>query len=144
MTDLVARIGALRDAATAKAATLKADDPARKRLLDTAASAETLRKEIVATKEGGAITGEERLREYTDEVYGAITSWDGAPSAYQLKRVAALDAQLTAIGKRFDALAKGAMVAVPPTPPAELVNGGGTGDDAATKLAGWRLTAYPR
>ena len=33
-----------------------------------------MRKRIVATKEGGAITGEERLREHTDTLYGAIMS----------------------------------------------------------------------
>src|SRR5262249_20211221 len=38
------------------------------------AKVDDLRKEIVATKEGGAITGEERLREHVDEVYGAINS----------------------------------------------------------------------
>lgn len=33
---------------------------------------EAIRKEIVATKEGGAITGEQRLREFTDELYATL------------------------------------------------------------------------
>ena len=58
------------------------------------AQADALRKEIVATTEGGAITGEERLREHTDEIYGAINSVEGRPTNYQLARIEALDRQL--------------------------------------------------
>jgi hypothetical protein len=65
---------------------------------------DALRKQIVATKEGGAITGEERLREHTDQLYGAITSWDGPPSEYQLENTAALRAQLAEIGTDFTRL----------------------------------------
>src|SRR2546423_8402063 len=65
-----------------------------RRLGDFDGKLDAIRKKIVATKEGGAITGEERLREHTDQLYGAITSWDGPPSAYQLENIAALRAQL--------------------------------------------------
>ena len=41
--------------------------------------ADAMRKKIVATKEGGAITGEQRLREFTDDLYGAIMSYEGKP-----------------------------------------------------------------
>ncbi len=67
--------------------------------------AEALRKEIVATKEGGAITGELRSREYSDDLYGAITSWEGAPSTYQVARIGVLSAERDGIAKRFDGLA---------------------------------------
>ena len=39
-------------------------DPLHKKLTGLAASSDQIRSKIVATKEGGAITGEERLREY--------------------------------------------------------------------------------
>jgi photosystem II stability/assembly factor-like uncharacterized protein len=65
---------------------------------------DAIRKNIVATTEGGAITGEERLREHTDQLYGAITSWDGPPSAYQLENIAALRAQLGDISEEFEHL----------------------------------------
>jgi hypothetical protein len=65
---------------------------------------DALRKQIVATTEGGAITGEERLREHTDQLYGAILSWDGAPSAYQLENITALRGELTGINAEFDRL----------------------------------------
>jgi hypothetical protein len=58
----------------------------------------------VATKEGGAITGEERLREHTDQLYGAIMSYEGAPSAYQVERIGVLEAELAGIEKQFEAL----------------------------------------
>jgi hypothetical protein len=60
-----------------------------------------LRKQIVATTEGGAITGEERLREHTDQLYGAIISWDGPPSSYQIENTAALRNQLGEITAEF-------------------------------------------
>jgi len=65
---------------------------------------DAVRKEIVATTEGGAITGEERLREHTDQLYGAITSWEGPPSQYQLDNTIALRAQLTDIDAEFSRL----------------------------------------
>ena len=133
MSDLVDKINAFRAAATA------AHKP------DVADKAEALRKEIVATKEGGAVTGEERLREYTDDLYGAIETWDGAPSAYQLKRITVLSAQLDGITRRFDALAKSSGVAFSATPDADAdaAPGGGTGDAPVRGLAGWRLTLHP-
>jgi hypothetical protein len=61
------------------------------------AKADALRKEIVATKEGGAITGEERLREHVDDVYGAINSVEDRPTNYQMARVDALDRELKGV-----------------------------------------------
>jgi hypothetical protein len=63
-----------------------------------------IRKEIVATKEGGAITGEERLREHTDQLYDALLSWDGPPTAYQLTAIDTLTLELGELRGRFDGL----------------------------------------
>ena len=46
-----------------------------------------VRKRVVATTEGGAITGEERLREHADQLYSAILSYEGRPADYQLQRI---------------------------------------------------------
>ena len=46
--------------------------PLHRKLADFDGKLDGLRKQIVATTEGGAITGEERLREHTDQLYGAI------------------------------------------------------------------------
>jgi photosystem II stability/assembly factor-like uncharacterized protein len=70
------------------------------------AKLEDLRKKVVATKEGGAITGEERLREHTDNVYGANMIWEGRPAPYQLERVAVLERELGDVEKDFSTLVK--------------------------------------
>src|SRR5207237_5567276 len=75
-----------------------------RRLEDFDGKLDAIRKKIVATKEGGAITGEERLREHTDQLYGAIAAWDGPPSAYQLENIAALRSELGEIEGEFNRL----------------------------------------
>ena len=68
------------------------------------AQVQSLRSEIVATKEGGAITGEECLREHTDQLYSALLSYEGRPGPYLLERIDVLQAKLTDIKARFAAL----------------------------------------
>ena len=155
MTDLVARVNALRAGADARAASLAAGDPLKSGLADLSAKADALRKEIVATKEGGAITGEERLREHTDQLYGAITSYEGPPAAYQLTRIDVLSGQLTEISGRFEQLAHTDLAArnadlaarkLPPiAPPSagaapELGPGGGK---PPRSLAGFAFSLHP-
>lgn len=74
------RIVALREQAAAKAAALAEGERAKKRLLQLVTRIEDVRRQIVATKEGGAVTGEERLREHLDSLYGAIVGWEGRPA----------------------------------------------------------------
>lgn len=59
-------------------------------------------KKIVATKEGGAITGEERLRENLADLYGNVTNYEGRPSQTQVERADAIARELTDIVKSFD------------------------------------------
>jgi hypothetical protein len=63
MTYGVEAIEGVRDAANARAAKLTEKDPLRKQVQQLAADCDALRGKIVATKEGGMITGEERIRE---------------------------------------------------------------------------------
>src|SRR5215470_7019332 len=65
---------------------------------------EDARKKIVATKEGGAVTGEERLREHADILYGALLSWEGRPAAYQLERIDTLGRELDDVTKEVDSV----------------------------------------
>ena len=101
MSDLVARINAVRAAAAAEAATLPAQDATRKQLTELDDKANDIRKKIVATTEGGAITGELRLREHTDELYGAIMSYEGRPSDYQMAAIDTLTRELGDVQKSF-------------------------------------------
>jgi hypothetical protein len=98
---LFARIAGLREQIEAAKQGRAERDPVRHGLEDLDGKLDGLRKQIVATTEGGAITGEERLREHTDQLYGAIISWDGPPSVYQLENARALRAQLTDVDTQF-------------------------------------------
>jgi hypothetical protein len=104
MSALVDRIGFARMFADQIAAKLPDGDVLRKDLAKFSADADEVRKKIVATKEGGAITGELRLREHTDELYGALNGWEGRPGDYHLARIGVLRDELAAITKSFDEL----------------------------------------
>ena len=98
---LFARIAELREQIAAASKDRPEKDPVHRKLADLDGKLDGLRKQIVATTEGGAITGEERLREHTDQLYGAIISWDGPPSAYQLENTVALRNQLDEVNASF-------------------------------------------
>ncbi len=87
-------IQGVRDDATGRAAKLKEKDPLRARLQQLADESDKLRSKIVATKEGGMITGEERLRELLGKVYGDVTGWEGRPTDYQVARTDSLAREL--------------------------------------------------
>ncbi len=103
---LFARIAGLRDQVAAASKGRPPADPLQRRLMDFDGRLDVLRKRIVATTAGGAITGEERLRERTDQLYGAVTSWDGPPSHYQLDNIEALRGELSDISGKFDQLTR--------------------------------------
>src|SRR3954468_15952859 len=94
----------LRDTATARAAKLSAKDPLRNNVQQLAQQADALRSKIVATKEGGAITGEERIREYLTSVYGDVNNYDGKPTNSQIERTDALGHELDDVIKELDQL----------------------------------------
>ncbi|MGB8129752.1 MAG: sialidase [Candidatus Angelobacter sp.] len=94
----------LRDAANARAAKLRATDPLRKNMQELSQQADALRSKIVATKEGGAITGEERIREYLTSVYGDVNNYDGKPTNSQIERTDALGRELDDVIKELDQL----------------------------------------
>ncbi|HEV8693240.1 MAG TPA: hypothetical protein VGQ93_03490, partial [Lysobacter sp.] len=107
MSDLVARIQAVREGAEEGAKKVPANDPLHKQLETLAEKASKIRKEIVATKEGGAITGEERLREHMDNLYGGLTSYEGEPAQTLLDYTVALRHELDDVAKEFADLQSG-------------------------------------
>jgi photosystem II stability/assembly factor-like uncharacterized protein len=92
MTDLVARIQSVRAGAGAAQLTALSE------------KADAVRKKIVATKEGGAITGEERLREHMDGLYGGILDYEGRPAATLVAYTGVLRRELDEVAAEFDAL----------------------------------------
>ena len=113
--DLVTRIGGLlnhmswavdaiigvRDESLARVAKLPENDPVRKQAEKLAADSDRIRTKIVATKEGGAITGEERLREFLGGLYGDVNSYEGRPTDSQTARADALSRELDDVVREF-------------------------------------------
>jgi hypothetical protein len=103
-TSLMDRITTLRQALAQTGAGLPEGDQLRKQIADFDGKVDAVRKKIVATTEGGAITGEERLREHTDQLYGAILSYEGKPAAYQVAYIDTLRRELDDVTKQFNQL----------------------------------------
>ncbi|MGI8433091.1 MAG: hypothetical protein ACR2MW_12470 [Chthoniobacterales bacterium] len=101
---LMDRIIALRAGLAKGLQALPAGDPVQQAVKDFDGKADAVRKQIVATTEGGAITGEERLREHTDQLYGAILSYEGKPADYQIARIDSLRRELGDATKDFENL----------------------------------------
>jgi len=105
MTDDVVRINTMRQALEARAAKLPPGDSLAARLRTAAGAVDSLRKRIVATTEGGAITGEERLRENLADLYGNVVNYEGRPSETQVQRTDAIAHELADVMQGFDAWA---------------------------------------
>ncbi len=94
MTYAVDAIEGVRDGANARASKLAEKDPLRKQLQDLATKCDAIRSKIVATKEGGMITGEERIRELLGQLYGSVNGYEGRPAEYQAARADSLAHEL--------------------------------------------------
>jgi Sortilin, neurotensin receptor 3, len=103
-TALMDRILFLRGALAKSKNAIPEGDEMRKAVSDFDGKVDAVRKQIVATTEGGAITGEERLREHTDQLYGAILAYEGKPGDYQIARIEALRKELGDVTRDFDQL----------------------------------------
>jgi photosystem II stability/assembly factor-like uncharacterized protein len=112
MTFAVDAIEGVRNAANARAAKLADKDPLKKRLLDLAAKCDDLRSKIVATKEGGMITGEERIRELLGQLYGEVNGYEGRPTDYQAARSESLARDLEDVIGDFQKLTQMELPAV--------------------------------
>jgi hypothetical protein len=102
MTFAVDRINSVRTALQQRSQTLTANDALLKRLQNAQSQIDEFRKKIVATKEGGAITGEERLRENLADLYGNVNNYEGPPSQTQIERADAIARELSDVMKTFD------------------------------------------
>jgi hypothetical protein len=100
----VDRINGVRLALQDRASRLTKDAALAKQLQDLSGKIDDIRKKIVATKEGGAVTGEERIREKTTDLYGDLTIYEGRPAEYQVARIDSLKKELGDVDAEFDAL----------------------------------------
>ncbi len=104
MSDLVDRLNGYRALLEDRRGKLGANAEAKAALEKFAGQVDELRKLVVATKEGGAITGEERIREHLDSLYGALNNWEGRPARYQLDAIDALRRELGDVTAAVDAI----------------------------------------
>jgi photosystem II stability/assembly factor-like uncharacterized protein len=100
----VDRINGVRDALADRSGKVKGDAAFAKSLQDLSQKVDELRKKIVATKEGGAITGEERIREKTAGLYGDLVFYEGRPADYEVARIDSLKKELGDVETEFDNL----------------------------------------
>lgn len=107
MSKLVAQLNGVRGQVGALAGSAATPTDLKASAAQLSTKADALRKEIVATTEGGAITGEERLREHTDELFGAIQSVEDRPTTYQMARIESLDRELTDVERQWAAFQSG-------------------------------------
>src|SRR5215471_12876845 len=98
----VDRINGVRDALVDRSGKVKGDASFGKRLQDLSQKVDEMRRKIVATKEGGAVTGEERIREKTTGLYGDLLTHEGRPTDYQVARIDSLKKELGDITGEFD------------------------------------------
>jgi len=94
----------VRDDALARAAGFPQNDALRQRLQKLSGDVDQMRTKIVATKEGGMITGEERLREFLGGLYGDVNGYDGRPTDSQVARADALTRELDDVVREFTEL----------------------------------------
>src|SRR6185436_11296439 len=104
MTKLAERIDGARDAVRDRLKGLPDGDALTRKLRELGDKLEAARKQIVATTEGGAITGEERIREHLDQLYGALDRWEGRPAKYKLDRIDVLRRELAEVEKTVEGL----------------------------------------
>ncbi|HEX7940112.1 MAG TPA: hypothetical protein VF483_14085, partial [Gemmatimonadaceae bacterium] len=102
MTGVVGRMNTVRSGLDTRADGLNASDSLAQRMRKGSSTVDDFRKKIVATKEGGMITGEERLRENLTELYGSVVGYEGPPSAEQVKRSAAISKEMGDVSRQFD------------------------------------------
>jgi photosystem II stability/assembly factor-like uncharacterized protein len=104
MTYDVDRINGVRLLLSERARQVEKDPSLTKQLQDLSEKVDAIRRKIVATKEGGAITGEERIREKTTELYRDLTSYEGRPAEYEVTRIDSLKKELGDVETEFETL----------------------------------------
>ncbi|MBI5020199.1 MAG: sialidase [Ignavibacteriales bacterium] len=102
MTYVVDRINGVRLALEERASKLSSNAALSQQFHKASGQVEELRKKIVATKEGGMITGEERLREFLVDLYSSVVNYEGRPSQTQVERADAVKKELADVVKEFD------------------------------------------
>ena len=101
----------MREELQKRAEGLPQNDKVRKQLESLAGELTKFHATLVATGEGGWLSGEEQLREKLGYVYGGVNGYEGRPTRSQLEQVDILGARLDKAAARLDAIAKNELAA---------------------------------
>jgi hypothetical protein len=104
-----------RDQARQRAAAVAAGSSGgalRRQLTQLADQLDALHQQLVATKEGGWLSGEEELREKLANLYGSVNAYEGRPTRSQLDDVKVLEARLADLSGRAAAIEKAQLAQV--------------------------------
>ena len=104
LTYVVDATNDLRDQAKARAAAAT-DAQLKDQLNKLLGQLNDFRETLVAVKEGGAITGEEKLREHLGDLYGAVNGYSGRPTQSEVERATVLEKQLDDAGAKLKSIA---------------------------------------
>jgi len=107
LTDLTYLVDALTEVRTQaldRADKLDPDDALASMLRTFATELEAFRKTIVATRKGGFLAGEEKLREKLGWLYGSVNGYEGRPTDSQIEYASVLDTQLKEVAAKLDAM----------------------------------------
>jgi photosystem II stability/assembly factor-like uncharacterized protein len=102
MASVVDRMNDVRGSLDQRGTGLRASDTLALTLRGASGVVDVMRKKIVATKEGGMITGEERLRENLAELYQSVAGYEGRPAQAQVDRTSAIAREMGDVSKEFD------------------------------------------
>jgi hypothetical protein len=101
-----------RDQARQRAEAQPAGAALRGRLAKVAEQLDQLHQSLVATHEGGWLSGEEELREKMANLYGGVNGFEGRPTASQLAQVQMMKQQFAAATARLHAIEQGPLAQV--------------------------------
>ncbi|HEY9423012.1 MAG TPA: glycosyl hydrolase [Thermoanaerobaculia bacterium] len=104
-------VESLESAASQRAESLPKGDRLRRQLESLAGQLGGFRSTLVATSEGGWLSGDEQLREHMAKLYGAVNGYDGRPSRSQLDQTKFLNGELEKAEARLEALQHGELAA---------------------------------
>jgi photosystem II stability/assembly factor-like uncharacterized protein len=103
MAFFTARVTALRDT-LGRLDSMVTDKKLKKQITVAHDSLDSIRKRLIATKGGTAITGEERIRERLSELFANVVGYLGKPTDLQLERMHSLEKELADEKKKADEL----------------------------------------
>ncbi|MGA9355268.1 MAG: glycosyl hydrolase [Terriglobales bacterium] len=111
LTYVVDATNDLRDQVKSRTAAA-ADAQLKEQLNGLLKQLDDFRETLVSVKEGGMITGEEKLREHLGDLYGAINGYSGRPTQSEIERATVIEKQLDDAGAKLKSISSTSLTPV--------------------------------